>query len=126
QDRDLLADLYARSLRSFQHDARLEELTLEYERLEDEFEARRRRSPRDREAWRIGRELGRVERELALTRRQATYEARSLVDGLGEGLERFGYLPVNRPGRNAPPPLNIFDTNALTQAELPANRGFEG
>ena len=126
QDRDLLAELYGRSLRRFQHDARLEELTLEYERLEDELEARSRRSPRDREAWRIGRELGRVERELALTRRQATYEARTLVDGLGEVLERFGYLSVNRPGRKATLLRHIFDTNALTLAELLADRVFEG
>ena len=34
EDRDLLADLYARSLRRFQHDTRLEELTRRFKDLQ--------------------------------------------------------------------------------------------
>jgi ATP-dependent RNA helicase HelY len=126
EDRDLLADLYARSLRRFQHDARLEDLTRERERLQDEFDVRSKRSARDQEAWRIGRKLGQVEHELTLARRQAAYEARALVDGLGKILELYGYLSTDRPARKAALLRHIFDTNALTLAELLASRTLEG
>jgi ATP-dependent RNA helicase HelY len=124
-DRDLLADLYARSLRRFQHDTILEELTREHERLEDELN-RQKRSPSDRGSWQLGREIGRLERELAVARRRAAYEARSLVNGLGEMLEHYGYLSIDRPSRKADLLRYIFDTNALTLAELLANRLLDG
>jgi ATP-dependent RNA helicase HelY len=126
EDRDLLADLYARSLRRFQHDARLEDLTREHERLQDDFELRSKRSAWDQEAWRIGRQLGEVEHELTLARRQAAYEARALVDGLGKVLERYGYLSIDRPARKAALLRYIFHTNALTLAELLATRALDG
>ena len=124
-DRVRLAELYARSLRRFQHDTLLEDLTQEYEHLQDQFEAQARRSVRDREAWRLGRDLGRVERELALARRQAASEARVLVDGLSEVLDRFGYLEGDRPGPKAELLRQIFDSNAMTLAELLAERVLE-
>jgi ATP-dependent RNA helicase HelY len=131
EDRELLADLYARSLRRFQHDSLLEALTREFEELEDELEAVRRadrpaaRSD-DPAALRLGRQLARVEQDLLLARRQASYEARTLVDGLARMLERYGYVAVDRPGRKAAPLRHIFDTNALTLAELLTNGVLDG
>jgi superfamily II RNA helicase len=123
-DRDRLAELYARSLRRFQQDTRLEELSVEQERLTDAFRARGQ--ARDPEAWRLGRELGQVERELSLARRAAADEARVLVDGLAEVLDRYGYLERDRPGAKASLLRHIFDTNALTLSELLAARVLEG
>jgi ATP-dependent RNA helicase HelY len=121
EDRARLADLYARSLRRFQQDSQLEALTREQEELEDAFNRRAAGRARDRDAWRIGREVGRVERELALARRAAAAEARTLVDGLGEMLSRHGYLAGDRPAPRAVLLRQIFDTNALTLAELLAD-----
>jgi superfamily II RNA helicase len=123
-DRDRLAELYARSLRRFQQDTRLEELSVEQEQLADAFRARGQ--ARDPEAWRLGRELGQVERELSLARRAAADEARVLVDGLAEVLDRYGYLERDRPGAKASLLRHIFDTNALTLSELLAARVLEG
>lgn len=125
KDRELLAELYSRSLRRFQHDSYLEELTRQKEALEDEFAQRKARGSGDRELWEIGRELGRLEHELKLARRRASDEARALVDGLGIVLDHYGYLENDRPGPKAVLLRHIFDTNALTLAELLASGLFE-
>ncbi|MCC7107353.1 MAG: DEAD/DEAH box helicase [Chloroflexi bacterium] len=117
-DRDRLAGLYARSLRRFQHDARLEALTVEVEQLDADFRARHRVQLRDSETWRLSRELSHARHELNQTQRDAALQARSTVDGLSEILHRFGYLLDNRPTPKAALLRSIFDTNALALAEL--------
>lgn len=124
-DEEVLADLYARSLRRFQHDADLKELTERWEALQDRFHELERRSITDPETWAVARELARTEQELGLARKQATGEARRVAEGIARVLERFGYLSVRRPTWKAAYLRAIFDHNALTLGELLANRRLE-
>ena len=48
-----------------------------------------------------------------------------MVSGLGQVLERFGYLSAERPTYKASLLRSIFDTNALTLAELVSRRMLE-
>src|SRR5581483_6792415 len=125
KDQDQLADLYARSLRRFQHDRRLEEITERWEALQDRFEALKARSPDDPATWRAARELNQAERELRLARKEAAREARATVTGLARVLELFGYVSNGRPTWKADYLRAIFDTNALTLAELVTGRYLE-
>jgi ATP-dependent RNA helicase HelY len=125
-DQERLADLYARSLRRFQHDTRLEDLVEERDELKASFEERAERSAAEPETWMLAQELAQTERLLARARTEATRESRALVDGLGRVLERFGYLTAERPTYKADLLRGIFDTNALTLAELLATRRLEG
>lgn len=125
KDQDQLADLYARSLRRFQHDRRLEEITERWEALQDRFEALKARSPDDPATWRAERELNQAERELRLARKEAAREARATVTGLARVLELFGYVSNGRPTWKADYLRAIFDTNALTLAELVTGRYLE-
>jgi superfamily II RNA helicase len=126
EDEERLADLYARSLRRFQHDRTLQELTERKQALEDAFE-------RDKAVDRVARqqiaeqasELGRVDYELRRARRAATVEARRTVEGLARVLERYDYLRDARPTYKAPYLRSLFDTNALTLSELITNRQLE-
>src|SRR5579859_5758952 len=127
EDEERLADLYARSLRRFQHDRTLQELTERKQALEDAFEA-------ERAAGRIARheigehaaELSRVDYDLRRARRTATIEARRTVEGLARVLERYDYLRDARPTHKAPYLRSLFDTNALTLSELLTNQQLEG
>jgi superfamily II RNA helicase len=125
-DRDLLADLYERSFRRFQHGSLLSDLLAEQAQLEQAFEARSGRSARDRSAWQLGRELGRLDRELAEARRRSSREARILVDGLARIMEHHGYLSGDRPTSKIELLRHIFDTNALTLAELLGRGELDG
>jgi superfamily II RNA helicase len=127
EDEERLADLYARSLRRFQHDRTLQELTERKQALEDAFEADRahngvlsRQEIGERTA-----ELGRVDYELRRARRTATVEARRTVEGLARVLERYDYLRDGRPTHKAPYLRSLFDTNALTLSELLTNQQLE-
>jgi ATP-dependent RNA helicase HelY len=128
EDEERLADLYARSLRQFQHDRTLHELTERKQALEDALEALRatdssavaRREHAERSA-----ELGRVDYELRRARRTATIEARRTVEGLARVLERYDYLRDGRPTDKAPYLRSLFDTNALTLSELLTNQQLE-
>jgi superfamily II RNA helicase len=127
EDEERLADLYARSLRRFQHDRGLKELTERKQALEDAYE--RDRAAADlgkREIWDRANELSRVDYELRRARRAATVEARRTVDGLARVLERYGYLRDGRPTDKAPYLRSLFDTNALTLGELLTNGQLEG
>src|SRR5437879_9835737 len=77
EDEERLADLYARSLRRFQHDRTLKELTERKQALEDAFELQQStgRLPRH-EIGEHAAELSRVDHELRKARRTATVEAR--------------------------------------------------
>lgn len=130
EDEERLADLYARSLRRFQHDRALKELTERKQALEDQFE-------RERSADRSGRtkrrdvserahELTRADYELRQARRAATVEAKRTVQGLVQVLERYDYLRAGQPTAKSPYLRRLFDTNALTLCELLTNRQLEG
>jgi ATP-dependent RNA helicase HelY len=127
EDEERLADLYARSLRRFQHDRTLKELTEHKQALEDVFEQDRSagRIPRQ-EVWQHAAELSRVDYELRKARRTATVEARRTVEGLARVLERYDYLRDARPTAKAPYLRSLFDTNALTLSELVTNQQLEG
>src|SRR5216683_1760168 len=76
EDEERLADLYARSLRRFQHDRTLKELTERKQLLEDAFEAERASGRISRgDIWERAAELSRVDYELRRARRSATVEA---------------------------------------------------
>ncbi|HET6317426.1 MAG TPA: DEAD/DEAH box helicase [Chloroflexota bacterium] len=127
EDEERLADLYARSLRRFQHDRNLKELTERKQALEDAFE-------RDKSAGALARgdaseraaELRAADYELRRARRAATVEARRTAEGLARVLERYDYLRDARPTHKAPYLRSLFDTNALTLCELLTNRQLEG
>jgi len=127
EDEERLADLYARSLRRFQHDRTLQELTERKQALEDAFEASKAagRMPRQEVAEHAA-ELSRVDYELRKARRAATVEARRTVEGLARVLERYDYLRDARPTSKAPYLRSLFDTNALTLSELLTNQQLEG
>lgn len=127
EDQERLADLYARSLRRFQHDRTLKELTELKQSLEDSYE-------HERASGRLARqellhhtaELSRVDYELRRARRTATVEARRTVEGLANVLARYDYLRDARPTPKAPYLRSLFDTNALTLSELLTNQQLEG
>jgi superfamily II RNA helicase len=127
EDEERLADLYARSLRRFQHDRTLKELTERKQALEDAYEVDRAagRLPH-LEIWQHAAELSRVDYELRRARRAATVEARRTVEGLARVLERYDYLRDARPTAKAPYLRSLFDTNALTLSELLTNQQLEG
>ena len=127
EDEERLADLYARSLRRFQHDRTLKELTERKQALEDAFEAEKGagRIPRHEVSEHVA-ELSRVDYELRTARRVATVEARRTVEGLARVLERYDYLRDARPTSKAPYLRSLFDTNALTLSELLTNQQLEG
>jgi superfamily II RNA helicase len=127
EDEERLADLYARSLRRFQHDRTLKELTERKQALEDAFEADRGAEPgmHRQEISDRAQELGRVDYELRRARRTATVEARRTVEGLARVLERYDYLRDGRPTHKAPYLRSLFDTNALTLSELLTNQQLE-
>ena len=127
EDEERLADLYARSLRRFQHDRVLKELTERKQALEDTFEAdRTAESKLDRQEIRERtQELSRVDYELRKARRTASVEARRTVEGLARVLERYDYLRDGRPTSKAPYLRSLFDTNALTLSELLTNQQLE-
>jgi ATP-dependent RNA helicase HelY len=127
EDEERLADLYARSLRRFQHDRTLKELTEHKQALEATYETERAagRIPRP-EIWQHAAELSRVDYELRKARRAATVEARRTVEGLARVLERYDYLRDARPTSKAPYLRSLFDTNALTLGELLTNQQLEG
>jgi superfamily II RNA helicase len=127
EDQERLADLYARSLRRFQHDRTLQELTERKQALEDEFERDRAAGHVKRqEVWERASELSRIDYELRRARRTATVESRRTVDGLAHVLERYDYLRDGRPTHKAPYLRSLFDTNALTLSELVTNQQLEG
>src|SRR5439155_1140098 len=127
EDEERLADLYARSLRRFQHDRTLKELTERKQALEDAFEQERAPGHIAREeVWEHAAELSRVDYELRRARRTATVEARRTVEGLARVLERYDYLRDARPTPKAPYLRSLFDTNALTLSELLTNQQLEG
>src|SRR6202048_4028996 len=127
EDEERLADLYARSLRRFQHDRTLKELTERKQALEDAFEAAKAmgRLPRQEVSEQVA-ELSRVDYELRKARRTATVEARRMVEGLAHVLERYDYLRDAHPTHKAPYLRSLFDTNALTLSELLTNQQLEG
>jgi superfamily II RNA helicase len=127
EDEERLADLYARSLRRFQHDRTLKELTERKQALEDAFEAQRAAATRlsRQELSEQAQELSRVDYELRRARRSATIEARRTVEGLARVLERYDYLRDGRPTDKAPYLRSLFDTNALTLSELLTNQQLE-
>ncbi|MGI9149061.1 MAG: DEAD/DEAH box helicase [Chloroflexota bacterium] len=127
EDEERLADLYARSLRRFQHDRTLKELTERKQGLEDAFEAQKAAGRTARqEVSEHAAELSRVDYELRKARRAATVEARRTVEGLARVLERYDYLRDARPTAKAPYLRSLFDTNALTLGELLTNQQLEG
>ncbi|MDQ6670349.1 MAG: DEAD/DEAH box helicase [Chloroflexota bacterium] len=127
EDEERLADLYARSLRRFQHDRTLKELTERKQTLEDTFASEHAagRIPRQ-EVGQHAAELSRVDYELRKARRAATVEARRTVEGLARVLERYDYLRDAHPTSKAPYLRSLFDTNALTLSELLTNQQLEG
>ncbi|GAC1314583.1 MAG: hypothetical protein NVSMB2_04250 [Chloroflexota bacterium] len=126
EDQERLADLYARSLRRFQHDRTLKELTEKKQALEDAFETIKAAGGAEkRELWEQAGELSRVDYELRRARRTATVEARRTVEGLARVLERYDYLRDARPTPKAPYLRSLFDTNALTLSELLTNGQLE-
>jgi ATP-dependent RNA helicase HelY len=123
-EEDRLADLYSRSLRRFQHDRRLSHLAEVRDALRARFEALQR-DPTDPRAWEAARDLARAEHALNRAHILASREARAIVEGLARVLERFGYLIDGRPSWKAEYLRGLFDTNALTLAELLAGRFLE-
>ncbi|MFN0071519.1 MAG: DEAD/DEAH box helicase [Chloroflexota bacterium] len=117
-DEERLADLYARSLRRFQHDVVLEQLADEYEQTQARFQERAERTPGDPRVWADAHELAAIEDRRRFAQHRARTESRKVVQGLGRVMERFGYLSVRRPTWKAELLRNIFDSNALTLAEL--------
>jgi ATP-dependent RNA helicase HelY len=126
EDEERLADLYARSLRRFQHDRTLQELTEHKQALDDAYEKDRASGlMRRNEVWERASELSRVDYELRRARRTATVEARRTVEGLARVLERYDYLRDARPTPKAVYLRGVFDTNALTLCELLTNQQLE-
>ncbi|MBV9170305.1 MAG: DEAD/DEAH box helicase [Chloroflexi bacterium] len=126
EDEERLADLYARSLRRFQHDRTLKELTERKQALDDAYEKDRASGQiRRNDVWERASELSRVDYELRRARRAATVEARRTVDGLARVLERYDYLRDARPTAKAAYLRSLFDTNALTLCELLTNQQLE-
>ncbi|MGE3269701.1 MAG: DEAD/DEAH box helicase [Chloroflexota bacterium] len=125
-DQERLADLYARSFRRFQQDARLGDLTSERDAQRQHFEKMATEYASDPMTWELARELAQTEKVLDQAHRAARTEARAMVGGLGQVLERFGYLSAERPTYKASLLRHIFDTNALTLAELVTRRMLEG
>src|SRR6478609_6380898 len=127
EDEERLADLYARSLRRFQHDRTLQELTERKQALEDAFETDRARDVQlsRQEFTERTQELSRVDYDLRRARRDAAVEARRTVEGLARVLERYDYLRDARPTHKAPYLRSLFDTNALTLSELLTNQQLE-
>lgn len=125
-DEERLADLYARSLRRFQHDATLEQLTMEYEEVQARFQTHAERSPGDPRVWADAHELAALEDRRRFARNRARSESRKVVQGLGRVMERFGYLSVRRPTWKAELLRHIFDSNALTLAEILNARLLDG
>jgi superfamily II RNA helicase len=124
-DEDRLADLYARSLRRFQHDRRLSHLAEMRETLQERFETLEALDVTDPATWTAARDLDRAEHAINRARALASREARALVEGLARVLERFDYLRDRRPTARAEFLRGIFDNNALTLAELLAGRYLE-
>ena len=124
-DQERLADLYARSFRRFQQDARLHALASERDEQKTHFERLAERAAHDPVTWELARELAQTEKVLDQAHRAARSEARAMVSGLGLVLERFGYLSAERPTYKASLLRSIFDTNALTLAELVSRRMLE-
>src|SRR5205085_4801546 len=104
---------------------RLEEITERWETLQDRLRALQARSISDPATWQAAHDLNQAEHELRAARADATREARATVSGLAGILERFGYLNQGRPTWKAAYLRAIFDTNALTLAELLAARHLE-
>jgi len=125
-DQERLADLYARSFLRFQQDARLGGLTSERDAQRDHFERLAEQAASDPTTWEVARELAQTERALDQAHKAARSEARAMVSGLGQVLERFGYLSAERPTYKASLLRSIFDTNALTLAEMVTRRMLEG
>ncbi|HEV7665141.1 MAG TPA: helicase-related protein, partial [Chloroflexota bacterium] len=127
EDQERLADLYARSLRRFQHDRTLKELTERKQALEDALEAAKTAAKTAKhEVGEYAGELSHVDYELRRARRTATVEARRTVEGLARVLERYDYLRDAHPTHKAPYLRSLFDTNALTLCELLTNQQLEG
>ena len=124
-DQERLADLYARSLRRFQQDARLRDLAAERDDQRDHFEQLAERAAADPLTWEFARELAQTEKVLDQAHRAARADARAMVSGLGQVMERFGYLGAERPTYKASLLRSIFDTNAMTLAELVSRRMLE-
>ncbi|HZU06716.1 MAG TPA: DEAD/DEAH box helicase [Chloroflexota bacterium] len=132
-DADRLADLYARSLRRFQHDRRLSHLAEVRDQLQARLEALRATVPDDPARWpeiaqqqrATARDLARAKHALQRAHALAGREARALVEGLARVLERFGYLSIRRPSWKAVYLRHLFNDNALTLAELLAGRYLE-
>jgi superfamily II RNA helicase len=125
-DQERLADLYARSLRRFQQSARLRILASERDDQREHFERLATRAASDPLTWELARELAQTERVLGQANKAARNEARAMVSGLGQVLERYGYLSAERPTYKASLLRSIFDTNALTLAEIVSRRMLEG
>jgi superfamily II RNA helicase len=125
EDEDRLAELYTRSLRRFQHDRRLSHLAEVREALHEQFEALEARDVSDPAAWTTARDLARAEHALNRARAHASQEARAVVEGLARVLQHFGYLRDGRPSPKAAYLRGIFDSNALTLAELLAGHYLE-
>jgi superfamily II RNA helicase len=125
-DQERLADLYARSFRRFQFDARLDDLRAERDEQRAHFERLAIEAANDPRTWEFARELAETERAVGMAQKGARAEARAMVGGIGQVLERFGYLSAERPTYKASLLRSIFDTNALTLAELVSRRMLEG
>ncbi len=121
-DQERLADLYARSFRRFQHDARLRDLSNERDEQREVFDRLATRAASDPVTWELARELAQTEQALDRAHKMASAESRAMVSGLGRVLERFGYLLDERPTYKASLLRSIFDTNALTLAEVVTRR----
>ncbi|MDP8924354.1 MAG: DEAD/DEAH box helicase, partial [Chloroflexota bacterium] len=125
-DQERLADLYARSFRRYQRANRMEALADERDELKATFEQRAVRAAADPDTWEMARELAQTERALARARQEVRMESRALVSGIGQVLERFGYLADERPTYKATLLRGIFDANALVLGELIFGRYLEG
>lgn len=121
-DQERLADLYARSFRRFQHRARLDQLAAERDQQRERFEQLATHAASDPATWELARDLAQIEKQLSQARSTATAESRAMVSGIGQVLERFGYLTNERPTYKATLLRSIFDTNALTLAEIVTRR----
>jgi ATP-dependent RNA helicase HelY len=125
-DQERLADLYARSFRRFQQNARLGELAQDRDAQRAHFERLATQAASDPMTWELARDLAQTERAFDQAQKAARTEARAMVSGLGLVLERFGYLAAERPTYKASLLRHIFDTNALTLAELMTRRMLDG
>lgn len=126
EDEERLADLYARSLRRFQHDRDLKDLTERKQVLEDDLERLKASGNLSKHTvWERARELTQADHALRQAHRHASLEAARTVHGLAEVLARFDYLHEGRPTPKAPYLRALFDTNALTLSELLLNGQLE-